>query len=1170
MLPWLLLMSCNGPSELAPADTGSGDQALSPCEPALSLDPEQSISSTWGFVQLQATGGSGVYLFSLEGVGQVAEDNGAFLAGGTPGVAKVTVLDSACLGSAEAEIQVVEGLTLLPQSASLAPGQTLAFQVAGGSNPQCVLHEDQSGASLSADCVYTAGASAGVDQIRLEDAATGTFASALLTVSESADFSVWGHEHVYLPQGARFTFDSVGGSGAVSVSVRSGDVSLDGDTLTGGSGTVRVQDRYISTWVDVQVHSIAPLVPDAGRDGERSGLGSALYVGDVDGDGYKDALLGTPEVSSGAYYGGQVQLYAGTSTGLSATPAQLWSGQTRYEALGMALAQGDLDGDGFPELLIGSGGIDRGATNNGGVHIYSGSNGAFWSETPSQSLYGVAEYDRFGDSLALCDFDGDGWLDLAVGAPDSQDEAGSVDEQGSVQVFKGSSEGFGDKPDFVLWGQVPEGEQWRADDNTHFGEALSAGDYDGDGLCDVAAGAPGADAVAIWAGTQEEGLVLERLPSLVLLGESGDFGRSLASGDVDGDGQDELMVAHWDADILKSNGGATFLFADLDLSDSGSTLSSEQAAWTVYGTASSDFVGSSVAMEDMDGDGRSEVMIGAYRVEDDTRTNQGVVVYYDAIKVLTDGTRESTSRASLRMLGPKAQGRFGQVVAPVSQDGLLVLAGYDSEWGVQAGTPWYVPLEDEPVLLELPGEPSGHGFAQAMAILDVDGDGEPQLILGGPGVGQVSEGANAGAVYAYALQKGQASAPEEILGGHHSWSSTDGFGHRFALGDFDGDGHEDLAIAARKDSKLSSLDSSYANPSECAEYLALAGSVLIYRGRGAGFASDPTWVVHSPDSYGYIDAIASGFDLDGDGKDELAFGGTGWNAGGGFGVAFGRARDSSGTLVVCDALTYEAESSYDRLGTSFVGLGDLDGDGCEELAIGATGTEYSSDYYNQGMVHLLWGWSPSCGDQAQLSALSMRTVGAGIGASLDAADVDGDGLQDLLVGGAEQRAFFAEMGGIWVSPGHYLQGLPRVSASPGVLPDLSSEGFSYLVPESGLEGVHGLVGPSAASQFGAAVAWVELPDGGWAAAVGIPLGGVGGTPLSGGVALYRYQFQGGAWGLESLPFAVLGGESETELGELGRTLHAQWVEGESYLMVGAPLSSTLGLELGAGYLLHVE
>ncbi|MFT5586316.1 MAG: hypothetical protein ACI9VR_003913 [Cognaticolwellia sp.] len=1170
LLPWLLLLACAGSDELPPPDTGAGSSDLSPCDPALSLSPQDAAVDVFGFVQLQPSGGTGAYLFSLEGVGQVAEESGAFLAGLTLGMATVTVVDQGCLGSATAEIQVVDTLSLLPEKATLAPGQTLAFEAFGGAETACSLYQDSTGASLDADCLYTAGPVPGVDQVRLVDAATGAFAAALITVSESASFLVWGHEHVYLPEGARFDFEPIGGSGAVQVTVVSGDVVLDGNTLSGGSGTVRVQDRYISTWIDVQVHKVSPLVPDAERDGERSGLGSALYVGDVNGDGYNDALMGTPEVSSGAYYGGQVQLYAGTSSGLSLTPAQIWTGDTRYEALGMALAQGDLNGDGYPELLIGSGGIDRGATNNGGVHIFAGQAGAFWGDTPSQSLYGVNQYDRFGDALALCDFDADGWLDLAVGAPDSEDQAGSADAQGSVQVFKGSSDGFGDEPDFVLWGQLPDGEAWRVEDDANFGEALSAGDYNGDGLCDVAAGGTGADAVAIWAGTLAEGLGLERTPSLVLLGEAGDFGRSLASGDVDGDGQAELLVSHWDADILKSNGGATFLFANLDLSG-GATQDSDQAAWTVYGTASSDYVGSSVAMEDLDGDGRSEVMIGAYRVEDDTRTNNGVVLFYDAIKVLTDGTRESSTRASLRLLGPNAGGRFGQVVAPVDLDGLLVFAGYDSEWGIQAGAPWYVPLDGaDPELLEFPGRAAGHGFGQAMALLDVNGDGDAQLLMGAPGIGQTSQGANAGGVYAYDLQGGQATSPESVLGGHHSWTSTDGFGHGFALGDFDGDGRQDLAVAARKDSKLSGLDDSYANPDACAEYVALAGSVLIYRGRGAGFASDPTWIVHAPDSYGYIDALASGFDLDGDGKDELAFGGQGWHEGGGFALAFGRDRDSSGTLVVCDALSFEGENAFDRLGTAFIGLGDLDGDGCDELAIGATGTEYSSDYYNQGIVHLLWGWSASCGDQIQVSALSMRSVGGGIGASLDAADVDGDGLQDLLVGGAEQRAFFAEMGGIWVSPGHYLQDLPRATTSAGLLPELGSVGFSYLVPQDGLEGVHGLLGPGAASLFGQAVAWVELPDGGWAAAVGVPQGALGGSALSGGVALYRYRFESGAWGLESVPFAVVGGESAAELGGLGSTLRSQRVDGESYLMVGAPLSSAAGLDLGAGYLVLLE
>lgn len=1169
MLSWLTLLACSGSSELPPPDTGDG-AALSACEPALSLAAEPGVVDAWGFVQLQGSGGTGDYRYSLQGVGEVSAETGAFLAGDSPGTATLTLADVGCLGAASAEIQVVDGLSLSPESASLSPGQILRFQVSGGAAPACVLVENQSGASLDAACVYTAGPDPGVDQVRLEDPDTGTFAAAVLTVSDSAQFSVWGHEHVYLPQGARFDFAPVGGSGAVSVSVRSGDVLLEGNTVTGGEGLVRVADRYIETWVDVQIHALSPIVPEAERDGERSGLGSALHVGDVDGDGYEDAILGTPEVSSGAYYGGQVSLYAGSPEGLSPTPVRTWAGGSRYEALGKSLAQGDIDGDGLPELLIGSGGIDRGATNNGGVQIYAGVEGGFWDSDPTQVLYGVAEYDRFGDAMALCDFDGDGWTDLAVGAPDSQDASAGTQEQGSVQVFKGGASGFADRPDFVLWGQVPEGADWVATDNAHFGESVAATDLNEDGLCDLAAGGTGEDAVLVWAGTRDEGLVLERLPKLVLQGAAGDFGRSLAAAPVGGDRRGALLVGHWDADIEKSNGGAAFLFADLDLDQVGEILHSDEAAWTVYGDGSSDYVGSSVAMQDLDGDGRAEVLIGAYRMEDDSRTNQGVVLYYRAISVRTDGTKEDTTRNSERLLGPKAYGRFGQALAPVDDQGALVLAGYDSSWGVEAGAPWYAPLDgSEMSLLELPGEASGHAFGQAMALVDVNGDGDAQLVFGAPGAGEVNEGANAGRLYAYALDQRVLSDPQEILGGHHSWSASDGYGHGLALGDFDGDGRQDLAVAARKDSKLSSLDSSYANPSECAEYVALAGAVLIYRGRGAGFASDPTWIVHAPDSYGYIDTLESGFDLDGDGRDELAFGGEGWHAGGGFGIAFGRPRDSGGITVICDAMDFEGASSFDRLGYSFAGVQDLDGDGCDELAVGATGTEYSSDYYNQGMVHLIWGGSQRCGQDLGYSALSLRTVGAGIGASLDAADVDGDGRDDLLIGGAERRADFAELGGVWVSPGHHLVQATR-HALGATLPDLDSLGFEYLIPDEGLEGLHGLFGPSAASRFGESVAWVSLPDGGWAAAVGMPQGGLGGTDLSGGVALFHYSRTDGHWGLDPTPFAVVAGESFGPLGELGSTLRAQVVDGESYLLVGAPLSDAGGMDLGAGYLVSLD
>jgi hypothetical protein len=1178
-----LLLACTGGPLPPPATDDTAVVPLEACDPALTLAPDGQVVEAWGLVQLVAQGGTGAHRFSGTGVGDVAEFSGAFVAQDEAGVAKVTVTDDGCLGQAEVTVQVVEGLTLSPYTAGVEPGSSVAFAVTGGSGDwSCSLLADASGAQLDpGTCAYVAGTTSGTDRVRVQDAVTGAFADALVDVDAGLGFTVWGQEQVVVPKGATFRFTPVNGSGHVTLEVRSGSLVVEGDTVVSGQGTVRVRDAFVDRWVDVPVRSVDPIAPDATRDGERSGRGIVVPAGDVDGDGYDDAVVGLPEVSNQAHYSGQVALYLGSDAGLVTAPARVWSGASTNEALGRGVAVGDLDGDGHPDLLAGSGGMDRGETNNGGVHVFYGRSGQIWSETPDITLVGQLEYDRFGDAIALCDFDADGWLDVAVGAPDSQDDAQPTvyEEQGSVQIFRGSQDGLADKPDFVLYGLLPYSfDEWQGQEEMHVGEALAAGDFDGDGLCDLAAGGSEADfdggsgdqgVVLVWRGTTSDGLVLERTPSAILAardGDSGEFGRAVAAGDVDGDGAAELLVGHWSADEFKSNGGSAHLYSGLDLGGAREPVETSDAVWTVYGTASSDYIGTSVALHDMNGDGEAEILIGGYRVEDDSRTNQGVVLYYDALKAKFDGTREGTERASKRILGPNKEGRFGQAVGPVGSDGLLVLAGYDSTWGVQAGATWYAPLwtGEDPVLLDFPGQASGHDYGRAMRLQDIDNDGVSELLFGAPGAGEPSEGANSGILYAYDFDGAVVGAPTQILGGHHSWSSSDRYGHSLATGDFDGDGRDDLFVVARKDSKLSDLDDSYANPDECNDYDALAGAVLIYRGIWKGYESEPTWIVHAPESYAYVDQVLSGFDHDGDGRDDVAFGGIGWGGGGGFSIAHGRARNSSGMLMICDAESYLSSGTHDRLGTAFASLGDLDGDGCDELAAGGTGTEYGSDYYNQGMVHLLWGWGGSCGNTAQVSELSLRTVGAGIGSAMDTWDVDGDGLLDLVVGGAERRADFAEMGGAWVSPGAHIAQAERFTVDAGELPDLDSVGFDYLVPDDGLSGLHGLLGPSSGSLFGQAVAWVELADGSMAIAVGMPQGSLGGPAHGGGVALYRYDRSGGVWGLDPVPAVVIGGEAAP--GELGDTL---WF-GEGVLLVGAPTSSAVGVQLGAGYAVSLD
>ena len=1178
----LLLLACaDGPLR------DSGEELLEPCAEEFAVAPIEATTLPYGLVQFAVSGGSGEVRFELveDQTGpQLNEQSGAYVAGPTPGTDRIAVEDLECAGSASLSVEVVPHMSLAPESATVRPGQELSFSVGGGSGDfDCSL----SGEGSLEDCVYTAGAE-GVDIVRFTDAVTGEFADATLQVSAEA-FTVSGFGGIWAPLGARFVPQAHNGSGAVDLEVLSGALTVEGDAvLVEGDGRLRVSDRYSDGSVDVEVHAVEPLTPEVGRDGERSGQGLVLDVGDVDGDGYADALVGAPEVSTKAYYGGAFYLYAGSADGLVDEPVQVFDGLTRLEGWGKAAAIADLDGDGRDELLLGSGGVDLGATNTGAVRAYGRQDGGFYDEEPLWTLGGDVEYDRFGDAIAACDFDGDGWLDLAIGAPDATDSSASVeaDDQGAVHVFRGSAEGFEERADFALYGVLPDGSGGFVGlEDMHLGEALVAADFDGDGACDLAAAAPEADfdggsnedgVVLIYRGTAESGLLLERTPALFLAtddGSGGELGRRMAVGDVDGDDAWELAATRWKSDVDASNGGSVHLFALRDLSASAAAIDPMDAALSVHGFATSDYLGSAVDLRDLDGDGDADMLVGAYRDE-----ATGGLVNEGAVHRIPDKDMASAvasppidydlGRVDRSVYGETSGGRFGQAVAGIGDadgDGetdVVVWAGYDPTFGAEAGAAWFLAEAKpwNPQLLQLPAEPAGHEIGRAVALADLDGDGADELFVGVPGAGVDGEGANAGTVFAY-----DGSTAQEIFGGHPTWTGSDRFGYALTTTDFDGDGYRDVVVAARKDSKPTDYSEDHYDPVGCGGYASLAGGVFIYRGRGDGVQSEPSWVWHHDESSGYVDVVVGGFDRNGDGREDLLIGSTYWGRGGGFALIEGRKKTYwNAPEVVCDARVYEGAGEFDRLGYAVATLGDLDGDGCDEAAVGATGEEVHGDYYNQGIVRVLWG---TCGGDTEVTNLGRRVVGSGLGSALDGGhDVDGDGIPDLLVGGAEHRVDFAEVGGAWLIGGAHILEQDRVTLEEGTLPDIDAH--AYFSPGGGLDDDHGLIGPEAASLFGEAVALVDDPAGGVALAIGAPQSRTGGTARAGGVAIHRWSDDDGDGidGIDAIPFAIVVGEDFGPEGQLGGVL----LGAGSTLIVGAPQSSANGLELGAVYVIELN
>jgi hypothetical protein len=272
-------------------------------------------------------------------------------------------------------------------------------------------------------------------------------------------------------------------------SIGSGDINRDGidDVVVGAEGVnvmgtneageafVYFGRRLFTGTLDLTLRS--PSVERAGS------FGNAVAVADFNRDGFQDVAVAAPGQSVGrTNNAGQVFIFFGGPTFDAIADLTLQSATPRRTGrFGFAVAAGDVNRDGFQDLLVGatnppSGPLPTGPTNQGEVHVFFGGNpmsstAAFVFDQPS--------VDGFGSALAAADVNRDGRSDIIVGVPTPDLRRGDA---GKVLIFL-SGAMLDDTAEFELQPLPPE----RGD---LLGDLVTASDFNGDGRFDVIAGAP--------------------------------------------------------------------------------------------------------------------------------------------------------------------------------------------------------------------------------------------------------------------------------------------------------------------------------------------------------------------------------------------------------------------------------------------------------------------------------------------------------------------------------------------------------------------------------------------------------------------------------------------------------------------------------------------------------
>jgi len=434
------------------------------------------------------------------------------------------------------------------------------------------------------------------------------------------------------------------------------EVKLDDGKYLPAAGTNNWTYRLptgTDTWRNDSRHNIR--VRSRDRSGNYSDvINLAVRKGtnkDINGDGYADLVSG----ASGTQTFGHVYVYYGGSSGVSDTAGTTITGEVQNNSFGDSLALGDVNGDGYGDLVIGNYGYD---SSHGRVWILNGGPAGIPDTDLSAGDFADTTLDgeagtstNFGSQLACGDVNGDGYADLAVEAPGWY---------GKIHIFHGSATGIPDTD--LASGELSDTTIVSAGGG-ELGSSVKFGDVNADGYADLAIGARSYNnyqgrAYIFYGGNSgiaDTNLRSGDVPDTELTGISGSygFGYRLAFGDANGDGYADLAVAaSWNF-----NQGFVYVFHGSSTGIPHINLSAGGAADTeIIGINDRNQLGYALVFGDITADGYDDLAIGARLYN----LNQGRVYLFHSSSAGIGSADLSSDSADGVLTGESTPSIFGQ------------------------------------------------------------------------------------------------------------------------------------------------------------------------------------------------------------------------------------------------------------------------------------------------------------------------------------------------------------------------------------------------------------------------------------------------------------------------------------------------------------------------------